>query len=192
MKKRDIPKQAIFLDRDGVINRDKGYVYLRKDFEFEKNALEGLKLIKFDQYLVFIVCNQAGIAHGYYTKNDCEKLHRWLRRYLLNKKIKITKIYYCPHHPKGKIKKFSIKCSCRKPEPGMLLRAKKEYGINLRKSYLIGDKTSDILAGKRVGCKCILVKTGYGGKDKLFSVRPDYVAKDLLEAVKIINSQESD
>ncbi len=192
MKKRNIPKRAIFLDRDGVINQDKGYVYRRKDFEFEKNALKGLKLIDFNQYLVFIVCNQAGIAHGYYTKNDCKKLHQWLRKYLLKKGIKITKIYYCPHHPKGKIKRFSIKCSCRKPEPGMLLRAKKEYGINFKKSYLIGDKTSDILAGKRAGCKCILVKTGYGGKDKLFSVKPDYVAKDLLEAVKIINSQESD
>jgi len=183
-------KKSIFLDRDGVINKDKGYVYKLEDFEFEKNALEGLKLIDFNRYLVFIICNQAGLARGYYKKEDFEKLDRWLRNFLLERGIQIKKTYYCPHHPEGKIKQFRKKCSCRKPEIGLLLRAEKEFNIDLKKSYLVGDKTSDILAGNRAGCKTILVKTGYGGEDKLFSVKPDFVAEDLLEAIRVINKEK--
>ena len=181
-------KKAIFLDRDGVINKDKCYVYKIKDFEFEKNALQGLKLINFKKYLVFIICNQAGIAKGHYTEEDFEKFDQWMKKFLFKKGIKITKTYYCPHHPKAKISRYRKKCNCRKPEIGLLLKAKGEFNVNLKKSYLIGDKTSDILTGEKAGCKTILIKTGYGGKDKLFSVKPDYIAKNLLEAINLINN----
>ena len=180
-------KKAIFLDRDGVINKDKRYVYKIKEFEFEKNSLRGLKSIDYGKYLVFIVCNQAGIAKAYYSKKDFKKLDRWLNKFLNKKGIKITKTYYCPHFPEANVVQYKKKCNCRKPKTGLLLRAQKEFNINLKESYLIGDKTSDILAGKRAGCKTILVKTGYGGKDKLFLVKPDFTAKDLFEAVTIIN-----
>ena len=180
-------KKAIFLDRDGVINKDKGYVYKIKEFEFEKNSLQGLKSINYAEYLVFIICNQAGIAKAYYSEKDFKKLDRWLNKFLNKKGIKITKTYYCPHFPEANVAQYIKKCNCRKPKIGLLLRAQKEFNINLKESYLIGDKTSDILAGKRAGCKTILVKTGYGGRDKLFSVKPDFIAKDLYEAVIIIN-----
>jgi len=182
-------KKAIFLDRDGVINKEKGYVHKISDFEFEKNALRGLKSINFKEYLVFIVCNQAGIAKGYYTEKDFKKLDCWLRKFLLNEGVKITKTYYCPHHPNATISRYKKECSCRKPAEGLLLKAKREFNIDLNSSYLIGDKTSDILAGKKVGCKTFLVKTGYGGKDNLFKVKPDFIVDDLYEAIKLINKK---
>ena len=183
---RKIQKKAIFLDRDGVINKDKGYVHTIEDFELEKYALKGLKLIDFNKYLVFIVCNQAGIARGYYDKKDFKNFDSWIQNLLLKNGIRVAKTFYCPHHPQAETPKFRKKCSCRQPEICLLLKAQREFNINLKKSYLIGDKTSDILAGKRAGCKTILVKTGYGGKDKLFSVKPDFIA-DLFKAIKIIN-----
>jgi len=183
-------KRAIFLDRDGVINKEKGYVHKIEDFEFEKNALRGLKEIDFNKFLVFLICNQAGIAKGFYSTKDFKKLDSWLRDFLLKKGIKIQKTYFCPHHPEAEIKKYRKKCSCRKPEIGLLLRAKREFNLDLKNSFFIGDKTCDILAGKRAGCKTILVKTGYAGEDKLFCVEPDFKAKDLLEAVRLIKNIE--
>ena len=184
-------KKAIFLDRDGVINKDKGYVYKTNDFHFEENSLNGLKLIDFNEYLVFIVSNQAGIAKGYYSEEDFRKMSLWLNRFLDKKGVKITKTYYCPHSPGAKITQYKKKCDCRKPGIKLFLKAQKEFNINLKKSYLIGDKTSDILAGKKAGCKTILVETGYSGKDNLFSVKPDFRAKDLPEAIAIINKKLS-
>lgn len=187
MKNKKKLKKAIFLDRDGVINKDKGYVYKIKDFKFEKNALASLKLINFEKFLVFIVCNQAGIGKGFYAKKDFYKLDRWLRLFLLKNKIKIKKTYFCPHHPEAPIPHYRKKCFCRKPNIGLLLKARQEFKIDLKQSYLIGDKTSDILAGKRAGCKTILLKTGYGGKDALYAIRPNFLVNDLREAIKIIN-----
>lgn len=148
--------------------------------------MRGLSLIDFGRYAVFIISNQAGIAKGFYKKEDVEKLDNWIRNSLKKTGIKIAKTYFCPHHTDAKIKKYKKKCLCRKPEIGMFLKTKKEFGIDLSQSYLIGDKTSDILAGQRAGCRTILVKTGYAGKDKLFKIKPDFVANDLIEAVKLI------
>lgn len=175
------------MDRDGVINKEKNYLYKISDFEFEENALEGLRLINFEEYSVFIISNQAGIAKGFYKKEDAEKLDNWLRNFLKKEGIKIAKSYFCPHHPDAKVKKYKKKCLCRKPETGMFLKAEKEFGVDLGKSYSIGDKTSDILAGQRAGCRTILAKTGYAGKDKLFKIKPDFVADNLVEAIKIVN-----
>lgn len=180
-------RKAIFLDRDGVINREKEYLYKISDFEFERNVLEGLKLIDFNKYLVFIISNQAGIAKGLHEIEDFKKLDNWLRKFLKKNKIKIKKTYFCPHHPEGKIKRYRKKCKCRKPEIGLFLKARKEFNLDLSQSYLIGDKTSDILAGEKAGCRTILVKTGYRGKDKLFKIKPDFVVKNLVEAARIIN-----
>ncbi|PIR72381.1 MAG: hypothetical protein COU42_01380 [Candidatus Nealsonbacteria bacterium CG10_big_fil_rev_8_21_14_0_10_36_24] len=133
------------------------------------------------------------IAKGFMTEKDLAEIHKKLETELGRKGAKIDAIYYCPHHPeKGFINEvpgLKIKCDCRKPGIGLLLKTKEEFNINLRKSYLIGDKTSDILAGKKAGCQTILVKTGYGRRDKLFSVKPDFIVNDLLEAVKLIRKE---
>lgn len=179
--------RAIFLDRDGVVNKEKNYVHKFENFELVPNALKGLKRIDFENYLVLILTNQAGIAKGYYTKEEFKEFDRQMKDFLSEKGINIAKTYFCPHHSEAKIKKFKKKCSCRKPGIGMLKKAEEEFNLNLSHSYLIGDKTSDILAGKRAGCATILVETGYGGEDELFSIEPDFVVPDLYEAVRLIN-----
>lgn len=170
-------RSAIFLDRDGVINKEKNYVHKMEDFELESNVLDSLKEIK--DYFIFIVTNQSGIAKNIYTEKEFKDFDSTVCNFLMGNGVKITKTYYCPHS-------FKDKCSCRKPEIGLLLKAEKEFNINLKKSYFVGDKTSDILAGKRAGCKTILVKTGYGGKDNLYSVKSDFVIDDLSQLKKII------
>ena len=187
-KKRLAKKKAVFIDRDGVINKEKGYVHKLEDFDFEKSALKGLRSIDFGNYSLFLVSNQSGIAKGYYTEEDFELFDFEIRNILRKRGVKVTKSYYCPHHSEGKVKEFKKDCVCRKPNPGLLLKAEKEFGVSLKDSYLIGDKTSDILAGKRAGCRTILVKTGYKGKDNLYSVKPDFTVRNLSEAVEIVNT----
>ena len=181
---------AIFLDRDGVINEEVGQLSRVENFKFYDFAPEAIKKINETDYLAIIIANQPMIAKGFMTEKDLDEIHKKLETELGINGAKIDAIYYCPHHPEkgfvGEKLELKIKCKCRKPEIGLLLKAKREFNIDFKKSYLIGDKTSDILAGKRAGCKTILVKTGYGGKDGLFPVKPDFRADNLLKAVKII------
>lgn len=144
--KKNKPK-ALFLDRDGVINLDKGHVYKIEDFEFINNIFKVCLYFQQQGYLIIIITNQAGIAKGYYNHHDFNKLNRWMLNEFLKQKINITKVYYCPHHPM-----FS-NCECRKPKPGMIINAKNEFNLDLENSYLIGDKESDIQAGKKAGIK---------------------------------------
>jgi len=180
-------RKAIFLDRDGVINEEVDQLCRAENLKIYDFAAKAIKKINEIGDLAIIISNQPMIAKGFMTENDLNEIHKKLETELGKKGAKIDAIYYCPHHPEkgfpGEILELKIKCKCRKPEIGLFLKAKKEFNIDFKKSYLIGDKTSDILAGKRTGCKTILVKTGYGGKDKLFNVKPDFVAKNLLEAV---------
>jgi D,D-heptose 1,7-bisphosphate phosphatase len=183
-------RKAIFLDRDGVINEEVDQLCKVKDLKIYDFAAKAIKKINEIGNLAIIISNQPMIAKGFMTENDLNEIHKKLETELGKKGAKIDAIYYCPHHPEkgfvGEISKLKINCKCRKPEIGLFLKAKKDFNIDLKNSYSIGDKTSDILAGKRAGCKTILVKTGYGGKDDSFSINPDFVAKNLLEAVKIV------
>ncbi|MAG50565.1 D-glycero-beta-D-manno-heptose-1,7-bisphosphate 7-phosphatase [archaeon] len=182
--------KAIFFDRDGTINVDKGYVYKLEDLEFEKNAIEGLKELTKTEYKLIVITSQSGVGRGYYTEEDMHKFNHELIRRLNEKGIKIENIYFCPHHPEKGIGKYKVDCDCRKPEPGLIMGAKNEYNLTLQDSIMIGDKTSDIEVGKRSRCKTILVKTGEGGKDKSYNIKPDYVADDLLDAAKwILNNK---
>ncbi|MCM8819148.1 MAG: HAD family hydrolase, partial [Candidatus Omnitrophica bacterium] len=153
-------------------------------------SAKAIKKINELGYLAIIITNQPMIAKGLMREKDLEKIHKKLETELGKEGAKIDAIYYCPHHPergfKGERKELKIKCKCRKPAIGLFLKAKKEFNIDFKKSFLIGDKTSDILAGKRAGCKTILVKTGYGGKDEKYIVKPLFVAKNLLSAVRTI------
>jgi len=184
-------RKAVFLDRDGVINKEIDQLSRIKDFKIYSFAAKAIKKINDSGYLAIIITNQPMIAKGFMTEADLNEIHKKLETELGLKGAKIDAIYYCPHHPKkgfkGEVPELKIKCNCRKPKIGLFLKAGKEFNINLKKSYLIGDQAIDILAGKRAGCKTVLVKTGYGKNHKLFSVKPDFIAKNLAEAVKIIN-----
>jgi D-glycero-D-manno-heptose 1,7-bisphosphate phosphatase len=139
-----VKNKALFLDRDGVINIDKGYVHKIEDFEFIEGIFDLCKSYQDKGYLIIVITNQAGIARGYYTEEDFLKLSEWMKKEFAKKNVIITDIFYCPHHPD-----FTGECECRKPKPGMILEAAKKYNIDLSKSILIGDKITDIEAGKR-------------------------------------------
>jgi len=140
-----LKNKAVFLDRDGVINIDKGYVFKINDFDFVDKIFKVLNYFK-DDYLLFIITNQSGVARGYYSEKDIKILHQWLTNNLAKKGISIQEIFYCPHHPK-----FDFECNCRKPKPGMIINAKNKYNLDLNNSILIGDKSTDIESGKNAG-----------------------------------------
>ena len=132
-----IKQKALFLDRDGIINVDYGYVYQKEKFEFTKNIFELLTLFVKNGYLLFIVTNQSGIGRGYYTLDDFEHLSDWMLQQLKNKNIPIQSLQYCPHAPEDR-------CRCRKPNTDMIDKIAQTYTIDFAKSWLIGDKQSDI------------------------------------------------
>ena len=136
-------RPAAFLDRDGVINHDSGYVYKKKDFRFRKGVIKGLKYLIKKKYYIFIVTNQAGIAKGMFNENDFKKLHLYLKNNLSKKNIYFNDVQYCPYHPKGKIKIYKKKSSLRKPGNQMIKNILKKWLIDKRKSFMIGDKNSD-------------------------------------------------
>lgn len=149
--------KAFFLDRDGVINKEKDYVYKIEDFDFIDGVFEVCKYLQTQDYLIIIITNQAGIARGKYTEEDYQRLTNWMINEFEKKGIKISKVYHCPHHPD-----FSGTCDCRKPKAGMILQAKKDFDIDLSQSILVGDKNSDIEAGVNAGIRMnYLVETGH-------------------------------
>lgn len=173
-------KPAVFLDRDGVLIVEKDFLISRDDIEFFPRTFESLKSLN-NGFLKIVVSNQSGIARGYFTQEDVEKLNDIISHKLADKGIVIDAWYFCPHGPEDD-------CGCRKPRPGMLLEAAKKMNIDLNRSWMIGDKTSDIVAGKASGAKTVLVKTGYGGAEPgARDIHPDFTAADIREAIDYIN-----
>ena len=157
-------KKAIFLDRDGTINVEKDYIYKSEDLVFEEGTIEALKTFKNLGYILIVISNQSGIARGYFTEEDLNIFNNNMNEILKKNGIEITEFYCCPHHPDG-IGEYKKVCECRKPNNKMIEDAIKKYNIAREKSYMIGDKTSDIGAGLKSNLKTVLVKTGYGLKD---------------------------
>lgn len=149
-------RPAAFLDRDGTINVEKDYLYRKEDFEYLDGAIEGLRQLVSWGYLLVIITNQSGIARGYYKEDDFRKLTDWMLSDLKTKGIRIEKVYYCPHHPEGKIEKYAKICNCRKPKTGLFYQAAEELGIDLDKSIAIGDKPRDLEICNETGVKGFL------------------------------------
>ena len=174
--------KAIFLDRDGTLNYDEGYTYKTEDFRLMPKVIDALKLLKND-FIFFIVTNQSGVGREYYTLQDVHKFNEKMLKELEKDRIKIEKIYICPHHPDGA-------CECRKPSIKFIKDAEKEFNIDLKNSWVIGDHPHDVEMGKKAGCKTIYVLTGHGKKHKSAlkkkNIKPDYIVKNLYEAAKII------
>ena len=147
--------KAIFLDRDGVINKEKNYLYQKKDFEFIDGVFEACRYFQKIGYQLIVVTNQSGIARSYYQKEDFYKLTKWMLKQFENQGIKILDVFFCPHGPEST-------CNCRKPNPGMLLEAREKHKIDMKNSWMIGDKEADVGAANAAGIKnTILVKTGH-------------------------------
>lgn len=181
--------KALFLDRDGVINVDKGYVHKIEDFEFIDGIFEVLKYFQEKGYLLIVVTNQAGIGRGYYTEEEFHILNNWMLEEFRKKGINITKVYYCPYHPVHGIGKYKKDAFCRKPNPGMILKAKKEFNINLTESILVGDKFTDILSGKNAGLnKLVLIKNDIKKHKKQDIENIDYII--LQNIKKLLTNKE--
>ena len=144
-------KKVIFLDRDGVINVDVNYLYRIEDLTFMPGALEALALAVRAGYELIVVTNQSGVARGYYTEADVKKLHAYMGAKMAEQGAPVLQFYYCPHHEKGTVPVYTKVCDCRKPKPGMILKAMEDYSIDRAKSFMIGDKTSDVEAAHRAG-----------------------------------------
>ncbi len=183
--------RAVFLDRDGVINVEKEYLHRIGDFEFLPGVPQALRLLKEAGFLLIVVTNQSGVARGYYSLEDVDRLHRHLQDQLAPYGAAVDGFYVCPHHPEHGAGDLTINCSCRKPLPGMIEKAVVDFQIDPARSYLVGDKLSDIEAGQAAGCRSFLVRTGYGGRDA--EVVPDDVAifDDLPAAARAILEEEA-
>ena len=149
--------KAIFLDRDGTINIDKSYVYKREDFLYIEGVIDGLKRLQDMGFLLVIISNQSGIARGYYSEKDFESLTAWMIEDLRQKGINISGVYYCPHLPEGKLKKYAIHCDCRKPKTGLFFRAKEELDIDLDHSFAMGDQLRDLSITENTGVRGIWI-----------------------------------
>jgi D-glycero-D-manno-heptose 1,7-bisphosphate phosphatase len=152
-------RRAVFLDRDGTINVEKNYLFRIGDWEWIQGTIAAIRRINRMGWLAIVVTNQAGIARGFYDENAVTRLHRHVDALLGREGARIDGYYVCPHHPDfGE----SRGCDCRKPRPGLMLRAAREFGVDLRGSFLIGDKASDVQAGRAADVTPILVATGHG------------------------------
>ncbi len=156
---------GIFLDRDGTLIAERHYLKDIKQVELLPEVIQGLKLLKQTKLPIYLVTNQAGVAHGYFTEETVTEINQYLVNFLLQFEISLRGVLYCPHHPKAQLENYRTECPARKPEPGLLNQAATRDGLNLNKSYLIGDKLSDIAAGNQVGCKTVLVLSGYGASE---------------------------
>lgn len=186
-------KKAVFLDRDGVINENSPKIDSPEKLIMLPGVEEAIKKLNDAGYLTIIVTNQPEIAKGFYTVNNLNMVNEHLGNLISEKGAHLDAIYFCPHHPEsgfpGEIPELKMKCACRKPEPGMLLKAIKDHGINPKKSWMVGDSKSDIIAGQSAGVKTILVNSGNGSgsaQEAELICKPDFEAKDLREAVELI------
>ena len=155
-------KKAFFFDRDGTLIRDKNYICEFSEVEIFPFSAEALKIVEHKNYIPIGITNQSSIARGICTEEQVKTIHKKLMFYFKTKEINVVRIYYCPFHVDGIIKKYKKENVCRKPEPGMILNASEDYNINLADSYMVGDSTKDIIAGINAGCKTALVMTGNG------------------------------
>lgn len=180
--------KAAFIDRDGVINEERNYVHRISDFVLLPGVVEGLKLLRNAGYRLIVVTNQAGIARGYYAQDEMDRLHDHMRELLAEHGVSLDAIYFCPHHPQGSIEHLAIECDCRKPSPGMLQQAAKDFDLNLATSVLIGDKLSDVRAGKCAGVgRTVIVESGHN-VERIARLEADVVAADLLAAARVLTS----
>jgi D-glycero-D-manno-heptose 1,7-bisphosphate phosphatase len=180
-------KKAVFIDKDGTLIKDIPYNVDPDLVEFENYAIEALHIFKKAGYMVVIITNQPGIAFGYFQEDDLHELHERIKDLLLKEGIALDGFYYCPHHVSGKIPAYKIACNCRKPMPGLLVRAAEEMNIDLSHSWMIGDILNDVEAGNRAGCKTILINNGNETEWEMNEFRkPDHLVAHLKEAAKII------
>jgi len=190
-----VDRVAVFLDKDGTINEDVGYLADPNEFKLLPGVTEGIKLLNQAGFKVIVVSNQSGIARGLFSEEMVRKIDKKMQDELLSRGALLDAIYFCPHHPDIGEPPYRQDCYCRKPKPGLLLRAAKIHRINLAHSYMVGDKLSDVEAGRRAGCRTILLlknetQNSLGKAKKLvWKTKPDYIVSNLYIAAQLICKQ---
>ena len=179
-------RRAVFLDRDGTINEEVGYLGKLEQLKLYPRSAAAIRMLNRRGIPVIVVTNQSGVARGYFGEGFVQALHDCLQMQLSTEAAHIDAFYYCPHHPVEGLDPYRGVCACRKPEAGMLLQASRELCIDLSRSYMVGDVMKDVLTGKKAGTKGILVLTGHGANEQIREVSPDYLAIDLMAAVEWI------
>ena len=188
-------RPAVFIDRDGTISEEVGYINHPSRFRLFPYTAAAIKLLNDQGWLAVVITNQAGVARGYFTESMIETVHENLLRELGEKGARVDAIYYCAHHPSVGEPPYRQECDCRKPKPGLVTRASKELGIALKQSWMIGDRYGDIELARNAGVRSALVLSGYGrgeweNQRSQWKQQPDLVAENLLEAVELILSSE--
>ena len=188
--------RAVFIDRDGTISEEVGYINHVSRFRLFPYSAAALKQLHDNGYLAIVITNQAGVARGYFSEEMVQAIHQQMTKDLESSGAKVDAIYYCAHHPTVGEPPYQLDCDCRKPKPGLLLRAAHDYDIDLAKSWMVGDRYSDIELAANAGVKSALVLSGYGRGEwehqrDNWTIQPDLVAEDLLAAVNQIGNLDT-
>jgi D-glycero-D-manno-heptose 1,7-bisphosphate phosphatase len=182
-------RPAVFIDRDGTLTEEVGYVNHPSRLQLLPRAAQAIRRLNAAGVAAVVVTNQAGIARGYFSESVLHAVHDTLRAQLAGAGARLDGLYACVHHPSEGEPPYRADCECRKPRPGLLQRAARDLGLDLARSTMVGDKASDLVPARAVGADAVLVLTGYGRGEweyrrEHFTVQPDHVATDLLDAVE--------
>ncbi len=179
--------RAVFLDKDGTLIEDVPYNVNPDLMKLTPGAIEALQLLQRHGYKLIVISNQSGVARGYFPESKLVGVKEHLFKLCSRQGVMLDDFYYCPHHPDGVVLEYAIDCECRKPEPGLILRAVCEHNIDLQNSWFVGDILNDVEAGNRVGCKTILIDNGNETEWLLSLLRtPHYAVTDLMAAAQVI------
>lgn len=193
---KDVPgAPAVFLDRDGTINEQMGYINDLGRFQLLPGVGHAIRQLNEFGLPVVVVTNQSGVGRGYFPESLLTAVHAKMDRLLAQDGAHVDGLYVCPHHPESRVEQYRLRCNCRKPKTGLLEQAARELKLDLRRSYVVGDRWSDLRCGAAVQARTILVLTGYGRGELCYvaqeeTVQPDHVADDLAEAVQWIIARE--
>ena len=181
-------RPAVFIDRDGTVNEQRGYINHINRFIILPGAGRAISLLNKHNWIVVVTSNQSGVARGYFPIELVDEIHELMKRELAKDNAYVDEVYFCPHHPDGAVREYRKECSCRKPNIGLIEKARSQFDIDMDRSYVIGDRWLDIAFAHNAHLPGILVLTGYGIGDLTYlvphkEIQPTYVARDLLEAV---------
>lgn len=192
MNRKSIPRQkAIFIDKDGTLIPDIPYNIDPDLISIEEDTIKGIRLLRDKGYLLIVITNQSGIAKGFFTEDQLDKVWNRISGLLEKYYLSIDAFYYCPHEPNGSIRQYAITCNCRKPLPGMILQAARDFNIDLDSSWMIGDILNDVEAGNKAGCRTILINNGNETEWIMNKSRmPVGMADNILEAARFILQHE--
>ena len=183
-------RRAVFLDRDGTLVESRHYPSRPEELVLYPGVTAELRRLRAAGFGLVLITNQSALAHGYFGQSELDRMHEHLAAELRRGDVEIDAIYVCPHHPRGKVAELAIECDCRKPRPGLLLRAAADLGLDLARSWFAGDILDDVEAGNRAGCRTVLVDLGTERRPERPSRWPAYVGRDTVHALRIVQAVE--